>query len=301
MRWALALALILLGGLIVAGVALVLPYVRPLVTVAQDVSPEPSYQFPVTTSAKAAGVSTIEVRVRAGSVRLAASARPDIQVAAVRHISLEPLDRARAAFARTDVKLTRAGGTLSIVDVAPDDWRIGGEPVRQHLVLTVSVPSGKSAKVLCPVGDINLSGRFAAADAHVNTGSIDCASVVTEFGLSLSCDIGEVKVSDGAGGGPVGVAIGTGTADIGLASVPRRGASIGVGSGGVHLALPAGAGAEVGCSVATGTAKSTLPGVSSERVGFVGARLRGRIGAGGPKVTATVGVGTLTLVPREAR
>ena len=151
------------------------------------------------------------------------------------------------------------------------------------------------------MGDINLSGRFAAADAHVNTGSIDCASVVTEGGLSLSCDIGEVTVSDGAGGGPVGVAIGTGTADIGLASVPRRGASIGVGSGGVHLALPAGAGAEVGCSVATGTAKSTLPGVSSERVGFVGARLRGRTGAGGPEVTATVGVGTLTVVPREAR
>ncbi len=62
----------------------------------------------------------------------------------MRHISLEPRDRARAAFARTDVKLTRAGGTLRIADAAPDDWRIGGESVRQHLVLTVSVPSGKS-------------------------------------------------------------------------------------------------------------------------------------------------------------
>lgn len=300
-RWALTVVLVLLGCLVVAGVALVLPYVRPMVTVVQDVGPEPSYQFPVTSSAKAEGVSRVEVRVRAGSVRLAASDRPDIQVAAVRHISLEPLGRARSAFARTDVKLTRTGDTLRVTDVVPDDWRINGASVRQHLVVTISVPSDKSVTVSCPVGDIDLSGRFAAAAAHVNTGSVTCTSVAAAGRLMLQCDIGEIKLAEGGGDGPVSVAIGTGTADVALASIPKRGASVTVGSGGIHLTLPSGAGAEVSGSVATGTAKSSLPGVSSERVGFVGARLRGRAGAGGPKVEAAVGVGTLTLVQREDR
>lgn len=168
-------------------------------------------------------------------------------------------------------------------------------------MLTVNAGSG-SVRVENGSGDLDVdtgSGStsvrgFEGRAVRVNTGSgsVTLRDVKVQ---EVSIDIGSGRVvGETVSADRVSIESGSGGVDLELMVVPQD-TDIDTGSGGVRLALPAGANADVDIETGSGGISSDFP-VTMEEMRR--RELRGRIGQGGPKIRISTGSGGARLVKR---
>ncbi len=167
--------------------------------------------------------------------------------------------------------------------------------------LDIDAGSG-SVSVERAVGDVSIDNGSGSAEltgvqgsrVSVNTGSgsVEVRDITTE---RLTIDVGSGGVrAEGIAADDLRIESGSGSVRVDLTKVPGR-SDIDTGSGGVTLALPATANADLDIETGSGGISTDFPVTMN---GFSRRELRGKIGQGGSLVRVSTGSGGVRLIKR---
>ena len=226
-------------------------------------------------SIAAAGARRVVVRNSVGEVKVEAGGEGNVTARAKVYFRGGEEALGRQADAGKDLKVVQsgeaAGDTIRIENAHleasdHDDWKMD---------LTVTVPAGVDLRVEHGVGDCEVSGALGFVEVSLGVGEVKLRTDRLRGGAAKS-GVGGVTVRVAAEGPSEDLQCETGVSD-------------------VSIALPAAFGGEL--SFETGVGDISLRDASGVRVErqVVSSSAKGRLGDGGPRVTAKTGTGDISF------
>jgi DUF4097 and DUF4098 domain-containing protein YvlB len=242
----------------------------------------------VATAHPSAGISRLVVNDPVGSVHLRPAADERVSVTARVSVRASLQTTYPTADLARDVRIVADQATLTIANAHAE----GGHGDDFELDLEIAAPARLAWSVVVGAGGAEIEGGGNDVDANVGAGDVALRGAIAK--LAAQSGAGSVRAElaslDGghleAGAGGVALTIAGGTLAHDLTCVS--------GAGSIQIAVPSTLAAEV--ALTTGVGALNVQGAGLEvRSSVVGGSAHGRLGAGGPQLTATAGTGALTF------
>jgi hypothetical protein len=243
-------------------------------------------------SRPAAGIQRLEVDDPIGTVDVAPSTDDTVTVTAKIAVRESLLPQFPAADAARDLAIDRVGDSLRIGSGHRDD----GHRDHFQIDLVIRAPARFAWKVQAGVGSVTVTGGGNAVEAACGVGDV-----------TLRGAIGAARATTGVGDVAVGVDSlasgvvhsGTGNVRVAIAGgALAQSLECSSGVGNVEVAVAKSLSADVQLKAGTGNVHcdGARLVVTSH---VVGGTAEGKLGAGGPRLTATAGTGNVSLRVRE--
>jgi len=236
-------------------------------------------------------VRWLNVRNAIGSIRVTPAADDEIAVRA--DVSVRPALRSRHPVAEPerDLRVIQEDDVVSITcphSRDGSDWKLD---------LAITAPARLHWTIVQTAGAVRLAGDGTHISASVAAGDLEVSGAVGHLELVATAGALWVDV-ERLGGGFLNAT--TGAVKVVVRdSGPTEELTLAAAAGGVEIELPRDASVDVELDASLGGIEVRgAPDVKREK-GLVGQRASGSVGRGGPRVTATAGVGGIRFAVRD--